>query len=123
MTRINSCFIRGRCGGLGGHCYDSGNWIGDSCHGWAMASNRSKYRPAELPPISRTLGKTSRIKREHAGLNREDFAKLAGLSTSGLHRVEDMETMPSVLTQEKICAGFGIPLMELIAETDRRSRA
>ncbi len=69
------------------------------------------------------VGKTIHIKREQAGLNRQDFAKLTGLSSAGLRRVEDMETMPAVLTQEKICAGFGISLMELIAETDRRSRA
>ena len=103
-------------------CYDSGNWGGNSCHGMAMKSNRSKYQSEDLPPISRTLGKTIRIKRENAGLNRKEFVKDTGLSASGLRRIEDMETMPSVLSQEKICARLRISLMELIAETDRRSR-
>ncbi len=87
-----------------------------------MKNKRSKYQPEDLPPISRTIGKTIRIKREQASLSREVFAPLAQLSIGGLRRIEDRETVPNLLTLEHISTALGIDLMELIAETNRRSR-
>lgn len=52
------------------------------------------------------------------GMNREQFAEMAGLGASHLCRIERGDHAPSLITIRKIADAFGYTCGELLDETD-----
>ena len=58
---------------------------------------------------------------DERGLTTYKMAELSGLSHTTLANVFKRNTVPSIPTLEKICAGFGITLSQFFAEDGRAS--
>lgn len=81
-----------------------------------MTSNHANSPdPASLKAA---FGAVVSVHRINMGLNRERFAKMAGVGASHLCRIERGDLAPSIITLRKLADAFGCTSGELMDEAD-----
>jgi transcriptional regulator with XRE-family HTH domain len=83
-----------------------------------MATRTLDRRRLDSPhrnPLLERFGLAVRHERERLGLTREAVASGSGLSAVYIGNIERGEVNPTLLTQERLARGLGVPLEEIVA--------
>jgi transcriptional regulator with XRE-family HTH domain len=66
-------------------------------------------------PLLERFGRAVRHQREKRGLTREAVAAGSGLSAVYIGNIERGEVNPTLITQERLARGLGVPLERIVA--------
>lgn len=72
--------------------------------------------------VKTAFGAVVLARRIAAGLNRELFARMAGVGASHVGRIESGDVAPSIVTVRKIAEALGTTSGDLLDEADERLR-
>ncbi len=72
------------------------------------------------PVVGQAFGSSVRAARRQRGLAQEELALKAGVERSHMGKIERGEHLPTVVLALKIAKALGVPLSDLIRQTEER---